>query len=203
MRDWTQMEASMTRKLIAVLLAATVLLATPVAGVAAADTAGNTSTDDGTDGEETTENETEDNETLDDNETENETEAEGVFGQQVSLFVDDLKDNETTAIGPMVAAFVVANNLGNAPDHAGPPAWVTDDNETKEPGPPGHAGPDGNDTQGPPSDAGPDEGTQGPPEDGERGPSDDEDRRGPPENAGHAEFHRSSPASVSLRRALR
>jgi cobalamin biosynthesis protein CobT len=99
------------------------------------------------------ENETDDNETAD-----NETDS---FGQRVSAFVHALQDDENvTRLGPHVAAFVTANNPGNAPDHAGPPAFVvgdddseddaddneTDDNETAdneddERGPPAHAGP--------------------------------------------------------------
>ena len=45
------------------------------------------------------------------------------FGQQVSAFVHSLLngDEEQRRIGRMIAEWVVANNPGNAPDHAGPP----------------------------------------------------------------------------------
>lgn len=69
------------------------------------------------------------------------------FGQAVSAYVHMLKGGDaTTAIGPQVAEFVLENNPGNAPDHAGPPAWVTGDereppgqDDEREPGPPAHA----------------------------------------------------------------
>lgn len=94
------------------------------------------------------------------------------FGQQVSAFVHQLQNSSNgTGIGDAVSSFVVANNPGNAPAHAGgpggpnatangtqgndtqggPPGFVqamfgnddaTDDNETVERrGPPAHAGP--------------------------------------------------------------
>ena len=72
----------------------------------------------------------------------------GVFGQQVSNFVQSLLDSNETGIGPQVAEFVTANNPGNAPDHAGPPEHAgpgdenESENETKSNGPPEHAGND-------------------------------------------------------------
>ncbi|HKJ59762.1 MAG TPA: hypothetical protein VKA37_11060 [Halobacteriales archaeon] len=45
------------------------------------------------------------------------------FGQEVSAFVHSLLhgDEEQRRIGRLIAEYVVANNPGNAPDHAGPP----------------------------------------------------------------------------------
>lgn len=56
------------------------------------------------------------------------------FGQQVSAYVRSLLNGteEQRRIGRLIASWVVANNPGNAPGHAGPP----DDT-----GPPEHAGP--------------------------------------------------------------
>ncbi len=114
---------------------------------------------------------------------ENETDDNGTdsFGKRVSAYILALhNDQNVTRIGPYVAAFVTAENPGNAPDHAGPPAFVldgdddneTEDNETDDRGPPAHAGPpedrgDGaevngtgdneTDDRGPPAHAGPPE----------------------------------------------
>ncbi len=143
---------------------------------------------------------------------ENETDS---FGQRVSAFVHALQDDDNvTRLGPHVAAFVTANNPGNAPDHAGPPAFVfgddaddSDDNETAddgstetadtgdeddERGPPAHAGPpddrgddDGDEADDADDGADEEEGDDG--EDEEDDSEDDEDddgERGPPEGAG-------------------
>lgn len=71
------------------------------------------------------------------------------FGQQVSALAQMLRANGAGGIGTDLAAWVVANNPGNAPDHAGPPA---------DAGPPEHAGPgndtDANQTDVPPAHAG-------------------------------------------------
>jgi len=128
------------------------------------------------------------------------------FGLEVSAYVSDLlsDENRTGGIGPAVATFVTANNPGNAPDHAGPPAHVTgenesDDNEThpsERQGPPAdifgddeNETEDGNETddrRGPPEDAGPPE-DPGPDSDDEENETEnenetDDDRRGPPED---------------------
>jgi len=122
------------------------------------------------------------------------------FGLEVSAYVSDLlsDENRTGGIGPAVASFVTANNPGNAPDHAGPPAHVTgenesDDNEThpsERQGPPADIfGDDENETddrRGPPEDAGPpadrdDDDAENETEDENET---DDDRRGPPEDAG-------------------
>jgi len=121
------------------------------------------------------------------------------FGLEVSAYVSDLlsDENRTGGIGPAVASFVTANNPGNAPDHAGPPAHVTgenesDDNEThpsERQGPPADIfGDDENETddrRGPPEDAGPpadrdDDDAENETED----ENETDDRRGPPEDAG-------------------
>ncbi len=126
------------------------------------------------------------------------------FGLEVSAYVSDLlsDENRTGGIGPAVASFVTANNPGNAPDHAGPPAHVTganesDDNEThpsERQGPPADIfGDDENGTEnetdddrrGPPEDAGPPE-DRGPDSDDDENETED-DRRGPPEDAGPPE----------------
>ena len=138
------------------------------------------------------ENETDDNETAD-----NETAS---FGQRVSAYVHALQDDENvTRLGPHVAAFVTANNPGNAPDHAGPPAFVfgDDDTETAEDseddrrGPPDHAGPpeDRGDDDGDEADDGDDsadeeEGDDEDDEDTEGDDKEDDGERGPPEGAG-------------------
>lgn len=73
----------------------------------------------------------------------NETAGNATFGDMVSSFVHSLlaDDNRTGGIGQEVASFVLDNNPGNAPDHAGPP---------ENAGPPDDAGPpaadDGNTT---------------------------------------------------------
>lgn len=140
---------------------------------------------------------------------ENETDS---FGQRVSAYVHALQDNDNvTRLGPYVAAFVTANGPGNAPDHAGPPAFVFDDdaeedgnetvddsdgNETvddsdegDERGPPAHAGPpeDRGDDDADDADADGDEETEDSQEDDEDradDEDDDDDERGPPEGAG-------------------
>jgi hypothetical protein len=188
-------------------LATLLLCATPLAGAAVAGDAGNTTgnTSDDTAGNDST---MDDGETAGNDSVGNETDDGSVpFGMQVSLFVDNAKENESGPLGPLVASFVVSNNPGNAPDHAGPPAWVvgddgneTDDNETDDRGPPEDVGPDG--TQGPPADAGPsdDNETRGPPadagpnderedsdgdeEDESDGDEESDERRGPPAHAG-------------------
>ncbi|MDQ2073960.1 hypothetical protein RBH20_15600 [Haloarcula sp. H-GB4] len=126
------------------------------------------------------------------------------FGLEVSAYVSDVlsDENRTGGIGPAVASFVTANNPGNAPDHAGPPAHVTgenesDDNEThpsERQGPPADIfGDDENETgdenetddrRGPPEDRGPDRDD----DEAENETDDDnetaDDRRGPPADAG-------------------
>lgn len=63
------------------------------------------------------------------------------FGAEVSAFVKELLngDEDQRRIGRLIAEFVVANNPGEAPDHAGPP----DDR-----GPPSFAGDAGDDSAG-------------------------------------------------------
>ena len=69
-------------------------------------------------------------------------EPEVSFGDRVSNFVNELQnDSNVTHIGPLVAEFVLENNPGSPPDHAGPPEWLTNDSVDKERGPPDHAGP--------------------------------------------------------------
>jgi len=133
------------------------------------------------------------------------------FGLEVSAYVSDLlgDENRTGGIGPAVASFVTANNPGNAPDHAGPPAHVTGENESdnethpsERQGPPAGIFYDENETddrRGPPEDAGPPE-DRGPDRDDDENETDDdeneteddenetdEERRGPPEDAGPPE----------------
>ena len=80
------------------------------------------------------------------------------FGERVSGFVHSLQDEGMRGFGPLVASFVTEHNPGNAPDHAGPPGWLTGDDD-RERGPPEHAGPNGDDGDadgsGPPEHAGP------------------------------------------------
>jgi len=95
------------------------------------------------------------------------------FGDRVSAFVKSLLSEDADNVGQQVAEFVTENNPGNAPDHAGPPA---DDDER---GPPEDRGNDADDDK------------RGPPEDRGNNADDDESdedkRRGPPENAGPPE----------------
>jgi len=104
---------------------------------------------------------------------ENQTSA---FGQQVSAYVQSLLDGDRRHIGPQVAAFVHANNPGNAPDHAGPPAHAGPDreNETEDENETAFENETDEDERGPPAHAGPDRENE----------TEDEDERGPPEHAG-------------------
>lgn len=102
------------------------------------------------------------------------------FGERVSSFVHQLQDENNTSdapFGTQVAAFVVANNPGNAPAHAGPPEWLVNDSVNKTTGPPEHAGPPENKSGGPPENK-----STGPPDD--KGPDKDKDG-GPPDHAGN------------------
>lgn len=100
------------------------------------------------------------------------TETNESFGQAVSAYVFSLQNdsNVTGGLGPQLATWVVANNPGNAPDHAGPPENMT-------------RGPPGDMTRGPPENT-----TRGPPEDTTRGPPENKTQSGngggPPESAG-------------------
>lgn len=104
------------------------------------------------------------NETDDINDTEddgNETNAtnETTFGSLVTSFITSYQNdtNATQPLGLALANFVVANNPGNAPDHAGPPESITL-------GPPEHVTAGGADgPRGPPDHAG------GPPDNGNAG----------------------------------
>jgi hypothetical protein len=85
------------------------------------------------------------------NETEDEFESpDGPFGQQVVAFIDFLRnsdDSEERNMGRAIASWVVANNPGNAPDHAGPPEdRGPDKDDERERGPPDDRGPDRDDT---------------------------------------------------------
>lgn len=112
-----------------------------------------------------------------DNSTDNSTDGNVTlpFGQQLQDYMQQLQNGSSNATnssdrphGILVATWVVANNPGNAPEHAGPPAWAgpggddnDSDNETRR-------GPPGDKQQGPPEDT-----VRGPPEDKERGPPND------------------------------
>lgn len=99
-------------------------------------------------------------------------EAEQPFGLQVQEFVHSLlngEGDENLTIGYQVANFVLENNPGNAPDHAGPPAHAGNATNGSDAGPPENVT-NGSDA-GPPEDAG-NGGDQGPPED--RGGDDEE-----------------------------
>lgn len=189
-----QFGPEMTRKLRAVFLAGILLCAVPLAGTAAAADAGNTAGNDGDihDG-------------TDDSAGNESTGISLPFGLQVSSFVDDAKEEQSGPLGPLVASFAVSANPGNAPDHAGPPAWLFgesdedgddhDGNETDshnrdatDRGPPDDAGPKG--TRGPPADTGT-TGTQGPPAD--VGPN---GTQGPPADAGPDSSDRGPPADA-------
>lgn len=72
---------------------------------------------------------------------ENDTSGNESFGQQVSAFVHSLLNGteDQRRIGRLIASWVVENNPGNAPGHAGPP---------DDAGPPAFAGPGGADAAG-------------------------------------------------------
>jgi hypothetical protein len=81
--------------------------------------------------------------------------ADRSFGEAVSAFVSILQNETDGPTGPTLASWVVANNPGNAPAHAGPGG----ENVTVG-GPPAHAGglgdagPPADDERGPPAFAG-------------------------------------------------
>lgn len=107
---------------------------------------------------------------------ENDTAANESFGQQVSAFVHSLLNgtDEQRRIGLLIANWVVENNPGNAPEHAGPP---------EDAGPPSFAGPDaadGNETDGNATASGPPEN----PGNG-NGNGDNGGGNGPPDHAGN------------------
>lgn len=89
------------------------------------------------------------------------------FGLRVSSFVHSRNDTEG-GLGPLVAAFVTANNPGHAPEHAGPPAWAVGGNDSEEGH--GHGLDDGNET----------------------GNATGNGHRGPPDDAGHGDEHGAS-----------
>jgi hypothetical protein len=95
---------------------------------------------------------------------------EDPFGQLVSSFVHTLIDSDVDMIGPYVASFAVENNPGNAPDSAGPPGFLTGEEDEDKRGPPG------DDDRGPPEDRGPDSDDE---------EDDDDGGGGPPEGAGN------------------
>jgi hypothetical protein len=131
------------------------------------------------------------------------TEETDAFGHQVSTFVQQLQTTTNgTGIGQAVSSFVVANNPGNAPAHAGgpgaenatdngtqggPPAFVqalfgSDDGDSESAddesvqdrrGPPAHAGgPDNEDTGDADANETADEETSGDDRADEQGPAD-------------------------------
>ena len=130
---------------------------------------------------------------------------EGPFGQQVTAFIDYLReetDRTGREFGQAVASFARENNPGadNRPDHAGPP-WADDDDEDgaetedddKRRGPPGdkERGPPEDKERGPPEDRGPDRGDDDGDDDEDEEDEEDEDeeedddkRRGPPDDRG-------------------
>lgn len=117
----------------------------------------------------------------------NQTALNESFGLAVSAYVFSLQNdsNVTGGLGPALASWVVANNPGNAPSHAGPPEDLrrgppADRGPSGDRGPPGDAGPPENRTQGQPDDAGPPE-DRGP---GDQGPDRNGGNGGPPEDAG-------------------
>lgn len=108
----------------------------------------------------------------DDDEETDDADEDVSFGSLVSAFVHDAQNDSNGVNGTTVAQFVVENNPGNAPDHAGPPAHAgpSDADNDSEQGPPDHAGPpsddsndsdngndsdDSDDSSGPPDHAGP------------------------------------------------
>ncbi|MFP8956424.1 hypothetical protein ACLI4Y_06830 [Natrialbaceae archaeon A-CW3] len=99
-------------------------------------------------------------EAADDEDGDEDDERPETFGALVSQFVSDNKDDTDGPFGIAVANFVIQNNPGDAPEHAGPPAEDergppthagsgddAEDGDDDEPGPPAHAGPGGDDTE--------------------------------------------------------
>ena len=98
------------------------------------------------------------------------------FGQLVSSFVRTLIDSDVDRVGPYVASFAVENNPGNAPDNAGPPGFLTGEEDGGDRGPPEDAGPpedegDEEDEESEDSEGGDD--SEGGGDDGDRGPPGD------------------------------
>lgn len=111
-------------------------------------------------------------------ETENDTgPAVDSFGLQVSSFVHELlaDENRTGGIGFQVATFVTANNPGNAPANAGPPAWLFGDVQDHDDGDDADEEDEIDDRRGPPEDAGPPADAGPPDEDDEETDDDSED----------------------------
>ncbi|MEF8902196.1 MAG: hypothetical protein V5A25_13400, partial [Halovenus sp.] len=122
----------MRRSTLVTLVMAFVMVGSVVAGgglgVAAAD-------DVGEEGDDLEEADTGDEEV---NETEDGM-TDGSFGELVASFVSDLQDNLTDdnesldePFGHVVADYVLENNSGNAPDHAGPPDAEDEEDEESE-----------------------------------------------------------------------
>lgn len=83
----------------------------------------------------------------DDNETDDRLDPD--FGQQLNAYIDSMNESNETIAGGTLATWVVANNPGDAPAHAGPPDAAGGDDA----GPPEDAGQSenaaaGNDGQG-------------------------------------------------------
>jgi hypothetical protein len=101
--------------------------------------------------------------------------GDGAFGERVSSYVQALLQDSggSLALGPQVAAYVTANNPGNAPDNAGPPAFLAD--EDSERGDDASAENETDDRRGPPAERGP-PADAGPPEDrGDEDSAEEED----------------------------
>ena len=127
------------------------MLVAPLAGAAAATSTGAGAPDHAVD-EPTVQGEHDNETAVNDTET-NETAANetDTFGTELSTFMNQLRGNVSgQGFGMYVAVLVVQNNPGNAPSHAGPPAFLADGNETqnKTHGPPWMT--DGKDKRGPP-----------------------------------------------------
>ncbi|MGM0397374.1 MAG: DNA primase [Halobacteriota archaeon] len=92
------------------------------------------------------------------------------FGQTLVTFIDAIKNDHEGPLGQQISAFVHENNPA-ADKETGPPAHVTDENEST-PGQGNGAGP-------------PDHVTQNDTETDDGNETSDEDRRGPPDHAGN------------------
>lgn len=116
-------------------------------------------------------------ETIEGDETDEDgAEESDVFGALVSQFVAENQNETEGPLGQVVSSFVVENNPGNAPDHAGPPEHAGSGesdggDETSSQGPPAHAGP-GDDVESDEDEADDDDNGGGPPS--HAGPNDDD-----------------------------
>ncbi|WP_247730229.1 hypothetical protein [Halovivax limisalsi] len=108
-------------------------------------------------------------------------ESENAFGQLLSQFIHDNKDDVDGPFGLAVANFIFEHGPGNAPDHAGPSGDAGPPSDGDQ-GPPDHAGPPDDADDGDDEDADDEDETDD--ETGDDDGQDDDAGNGPPDRAG-------------------